>query len=288
MVSCLKPPRDNEFDPNNPDKAYLSGRTYCPEGPLSTIVNLIKSDTIIYLTDTSGGSGFYEFKKIDPGIYKILARAPYYKPVEIYPESLPAGTENDTFDIYLCEMYFNFDDEAVGTQEPFGFIRKTGNWQVVEDNQEPGKHTVPNVYNCDDSLGVALFNKPVANFYLSAIFKISVMTMPYWKTGFLLRYQNENNYYVISIDSANMALLKIINGTPQMPPIGVVAYSFSKDTWYYLEADVYDNHFRIKLNYEEMIVADDNTFSEGSVGFWVFNNPGHHTSVDFDDFDICR
>jgi len=65
-------------------------------------------------------------------------------------------------------------------------------------------------------------------------------------------------------------------------------YSFSKDTWYYLEADVYDNHFRIKLNYEEMIVADDNTFSEGSVGFWVFNNPGHHTSVDFDDFDICR
>jgi len=79
FIVCIKPERDNEYDPNNLNKAYLEGNVYGFDGmPLQdariSLLNADSSDTLIEDTDNDG---WYEFIDVDPGIYAIIAEYGY-------------------------------------------------------------------------------------------------------------------------------------------------------------------------------------------------------------------
>ncbi|MGB9720484.1 MAG: carboxypeptidase-like regulatory domain-containing protein [bacterium] len=283
MVTCLKPPRDNEFDPDNPDKAYLTGVVESPDGKVKKAkVKLFTLDHEVYDSTFSSENGEYEFTEIDPGIYKIMAFIPYYLPAEYYPESLPAGI-SDTVDLYFCAMIFNFDNDSVGTIEPFDFKKVTGIWSVQNDNSAP---SAPNVYNCNSQYGLALYNQAVLNYSISMDFKFLSQVDTLTQAGVVLRLQDSLNYYIVSVSREILTFCKVKNGITT-----VLQYApnfIMQNEWYDLWVEVCDDNFKIYFNGDLKIEKTDNEFGEGKTGLWVYRTSPPQASVNFDNVIIYR
>jgi hypothetical protein len=283
MVACLNPPHDNEYDPDNLNKASLSGTVYGPDGVVRSAVVSMMPDydsTDVYI-DTTDVNGRYSFEELDPGIYTISTTADYHYPQECYPESLPADT-TAVIDVFMPWL-FMFDNESVGTTEPFKFEVFYGNWSVVEDQSAPSS---PNVYSCttmDDGFAALIGN--FSCFSFGADFKV-VGPDNDWSVGFILRYADPLNYYTLSLSSGVMHLEKIENGIPY--PIGFSSVTISADEWYNLDIDACGSNFYVYLNGDSRIEATDSTFTEGRVGLYLAKGANASSTVHFDDVTFSQ
>jgi len=282
-IVCLKPPRDNPYDPDNPDKAYLTGIVTSPDGRVANAeVKLITIDDELYDTTYTDDQGWFEFTEIEPGIYKIMAFAPYYLPAEYAPESLPAGS-SDTIELYFYGMKFTFDDDTVGTIEPFDFRKVSGIWKVMSDNTAPSQ---PNVYNCNSQRGLALYNKEVSDFSIGVNFKFNNLVDTLSSAGIIFRLKDSLNHYVVLASRRIVSFVKIKNGTPVI--LATAPVDIFHNQWYELWVEACANHYKIYFDGELKIDKSDGEFSKGMTGLWVNREQPPQISVNFDNVVICR
>ncbi len=283
IIACLNPPHENEYDPDNPNKASLSGTVYGPDGEVAgAIVHMIPDyDSTDVYTDTTDVNGEYFFEELDPGIYTIFTTAEYHYPQECYPESLPAYAV-DTIDVFM-HWLFTFDNESVGDTMPFGFEKIWSNWSVAEDQSAPSS---PNVYRCetmDEGFTAVIGN--YSNFCLGADFKV-VGPDSMWNVGFMLRYDDPDNYYCVSIISGAIHFIRRLNGTPSY--IGFSSVTINTDEWHNLDVDACGSNFYVYLDGDNKIEVTDTTITEGRIGLYVAKgastpSTAHFDNVRFDD-----
>jgi hypothetical protein len=193
----------------------------------------------------------------------------------------------DTVDIYFQEIYFHFEDEPVGTVEPLGWEVLTGAWQISQDTDEPYTHSSPNVYNGTTGSvvhsAIALFENEMANFSIGTELKVIDTGGAAWETGLVLRLSDHYNFYQLALGQGYIVFRKIVNSVPT--ELHVQAVTVEPGTYYYIGAECYDAH--IKLWFEDDIIheLDDDTFTSGAAGLWVFD-PDEPASVNFDDIII--
>ncbi len=283
VVACLNPPRDNDFDPNNPNKAHLVGYLESPEGKVKNAkVKLFTIAHELYDSTYSNAEGGYEFKEIDPGIYKIMAFLPYYLPAEYYPESLPAG-KYDTVDLYFSANIFNFDNDTINTTEPFDFQRIAGDWRVMNDNTAPSQ---PHVYNCRSHYGLALYSRTVTNYCIQVEFKINTPVDTATQVGIVARLQDSLNYYLVAVAKEMLFFCKVKNGL--LDVLQQTQILVNQNVWYGLCVDACEKNFKIYFNGDLKIEYTDNDFAIGKTGLWANRISGLDVSVSFDDIIIYR
>jgi hypothetical protein len=289
LTVCLKPIRDNEYDPNNPHKVTLRGYVYgLNEQPMPNVEVSLIQDTEVTDTAISGTDGAYAIIDFDPGIYKLVAQAPHYVPFECEPESFPAYAD-DTIDIWFCSQRYGFEEETPGTVQPFGFDTVCGIWRVVYDSSGSEYHSAPNVYHGENTaagFAVSLLKNSAPSFHLETMFKVSSASLPGWVTGALFRYDNNLNFYFVGITTAGIALQKRINGVDTT--LLFQPHVFQVDQWYDLTVQMCGTDISIWSNGVNLNFSDS-TLVTGKAGLWVSNiNVAHLTAVNFDDVVMGR
>jgi len=289
MLACLNPPHDNEYDPDNPNKAYLGGKTYrLDDTPLPQAQIRLMHESEVVDSTKSDVQGRFEFVNVDPGIYKVSAEAKYYKMVEFSPESLPAGAK-DTFDIYFNEMFFNFEGEPIGAVNIPWWTLKAGDWQVVEDQSDPIFHTVPNVYQGDTAPGgniaYCLTDQEFNNFFYSVAMKSEDISSMGWQMGIYFRYVDDNNYYRFRLTdhAATIVVNKVVDGNATV--LFTDSSLVNKNTWYRLSVTCMGSEITCRLlggglNITKVITDDQ--FYRGKLGILTINQALIH----FDDIVI--
>jgi len=292
LTVCLKPARDNEYDPNNPNKAKMSGYVYgLNEQPLPNATVYLMQDTEVTDTTTSGADGYYLIEGIDPGIYKLVAEALHYVSFECEPESLPANAD-DTIDIWFGSQYYDFETEPPNTVQPFGFDTICGTWRVVNDSTQPGEHSAPMVYHgmktAAPGFAVAILKNSAPDFFLETRFKVINISQPGWATGALFRYQNDSNFYFVSVMKDTLVLQMRVSGIDT--PIDLPhAYNFQIDTWYDLTVEMRGSRIQVYINCALIFDIQNVVLTGGKAGLWVSNiNATHQASVNFDDVVMGR
>jgi hypothetical protein len=294
-LACLEPPRDNPYDPNNPDKGYLAGTAYDHNGDFleGAMVKLRIGDVDEYTTQTDF-QGNYEFAEVDPGLYTLVAEAQYYSTLYFEEVEIKSYTHEDSFNLYFQELYFNFESEQVGTVEPFGFRRLTGTWQIQEDHGEPAQHTVPMVYaatniTTSSDYSLAVVRDTLDDFLVGANIKVLGSSGWAWRTGLVLRYQDANNYYLVQFTTSSISLVKIRDGSP-LPLAIADTLNFAADTWYYIAAQLYGNNIKIYLDFSELFNVDDTSspLLGGVSGLWLkSDDPSLEARANFDDVYVA-
>ncbi len=283
VASCLNPPRDNDFDPNNPNKASLVGYVGSPEGKVRNAkVKLFAIEHDLYDSTYSDEEGKYKFMELDPGIYKLMAFTPYYLPAEYFPESLPAGAY-DTVELYFSANIFNFDNDTINTIEPFDFQRIAGNWRVMDDNTAPSQ---PHVYNCQGPYGLALYSRTVTDFCIQAEFKISTPVDTVTQVGVVVRLQDSLNYYLVAVAKEMLFFCKVKNGL--LDVLQQTQILVNQNEWSTIYVDVCEDNFKIYFNGDLKIEKADTEFNIGKTGLWAERVSGLNVSVSFDDIIIYR
>ncbi len=290
LFSCINAPRDSIYDPNNPNRAYIVGIVCEPDSsPVDGAVITLSIDEQIIKADTTDDTGGYEIEDIIPDIYKLTVESPlYYDVWEQYPESLWAETYLDNYDIFL-DTYV-FEDDSIGTVIPYAFGAAYGSWSIVEDNGQPEKHSVPNVYKGEDSdttePAISLLQQTdITAFYFAAKLKVLSASGTDWQVGIVYRFQNPMNYYLLKIYADSIVALKVVDGAEVR--IQGVAQIFSTDIWYSLAVEYDNTHMTIYLNNEWCIGATDGSIKQGQLGLWVSDsNTGTAASVFFDDVTV--
>lgn len=293
-LSCLNPGRDNPYDANNPDKAYLGGTVYgINYHPIDgAVIKLIQDSDIVEETQ-SDGNGWYELPGVDPGFYKLVAEFDLYTPLE-YDMDLLAGTKDDSFDLYFQEIFFDFENDPLGPTPPRGFLIKSGQWDIIQDNTNPGMHSAPNVFRGRNVHGVepfaqAVFKEPIKDFWMDAMLKYDMTSsVGLGAAGFVLRGQDEHNFYLLLLDVDALALWVVMNDTFHHEPLALdTTVVFLPDTWYCMAAEFCDNEICVYINENEVFALQDNTFQQGFVGLFVKSwQPGGSSAVHFDDVGI--
>lgn len=295
LVVCLKPTRDNEYDPENPDKVYFGGSTHEQSGLelQGAHIGLILDDEIVDSTK-SDENGWFEFSEITPDIYKIVARARYYiHSLEFYPESLPAGTEIDTFDLYFdaSEMFFDFEADAPGTEDVPELTVRTGNWWIDPDPSGSAFHTVPNVYKGkitgSSNRAICLTDQEYENFFFEVSMKSEESNLNNdWQMGIYFRYIDQDNHYRFRISGAptHIVLNKVVDGAPT--ELLAINIPISKNTWYKLGVEFIGSTLKFRLADEQNVIIDDqiddDSIKKGKLGI-VIINPG---IIYFDDIVV--
>jgi hypothetical protein len=287
----LEPPRENPNDPHN--QAYFAGTVYDHNSnPLEGARVKLKTEydhEIKYETVTNS-SGWYEFPQVTARTYTVIAEAEYYSTLYIADICIEPSSHTDNFDLYFDELYFDFDNETPGTQNPVGFTTLFGTWQIQAD---PNAHSAPNVYTAvhdasSTPFALSVYTDPVEDFWLSA--KIKVLSgSSAWNAGLVLRYQDENNYYLVQFMTNGLSLVKIQNGTPIQLAIAD-SYTFTPEDWYRISANIYDTHIEVYLDYDELFEVDDSTspFYMGTAGLWIYTSaPTGSATASFDDVYIA-
>lgn len=290
IVFCVNPTHDNKYDPDNPAKAYLAGTVYGFDDKEldGADLSLIRDSTVYDTTQSSNGGG-YEFTDVDPGIYLLEVKADPFTPVQLTTD-LPADTQA-YIDIYMDEICCDFEDENIGTSQPTGFIIDKGEWSITQDSSDPSGHSAPNVYQ-----GIAEHNtNPVSqarldfllrDFTCEANIKILHTTTTNWYAGLVLRYQDEDNYYLFKITDGYLKLSRFIAGNETyLAEVDTIV--IEKDVWYHIDLEFYAQHIKVYFDDQLLFEVDDGTFQEGYVGCYVQSyDPGGGASTEFDDLKI--
>lgn len=291
LTACLKPGRDNIWDPENPDKARISGYAYgITDEPVPYAEVQLMQDTAVVYSTTSGTDGYYEIGEIDPGLYELVAHASHYTSYcRCEPESLPAGTD-DTVDIWFHAQHYCFEEEDSGTVQPFGFESPAGTWHVGLDPSGPEHHSAPHVYHGErDASGPALamltYSGP--DFWLNTKFRVLMSSDTGWTIGVLFRYQDPGNFYFVGITRNGIAVNRMAGGVPYS--IGLpVDHWFQVGDWYDLTVEMCGANITVYADGLE-IHRTDNHYTSGKAGLLVdYPPPGGPAAVNFDDVYIGR
>ena len=289
MNGCLEAPHDNPYDPQNPNKAYLSVSVdelgvFDLQG---ATVKLIQDASTIQ-TDTSDEHGIVVFDNIDPGIYHLRAEATYYSAVEQGPETLWAAFEiSRRIDITTL----HFDDESPGVSSPHHLTSITGTWKIDEDHNQPEAHSIPNVYQGMDidpeGIALSLCNTASQSFLIEAKLMVDPASSENWLAGVVFRYQDASNYYILLLSPTGVQCYTLVNG--QVNDIRIMDRELNVDVWYTLRVGRNQNEglIRIRLDDDNLFALYDNVFLGGHVGLVVSNGDDlPPVIVSFDDVSI--
>lgn len=291
VSACLEPERDAPYDPNNPNKSHLYGYTVDQNWfALPDIEVQLKQGGVVKYSTVSNNEGWFEFIDIDPGaLYELYAEIEYYNPF-LETLYLCAGCY-DTVYVHFDELMLDFDNEPLGTQQPYGFLRLFGNWQVQEDLSAPDKHSTPNVYNAlhagSTPFAVSVLRDTLHDFWLSVNVKV-LSSSNMWHAGMVLRYQDENNYYRVQFTPDSLTLVKMKNGVfTQLA--NTTSHSYATDTWYHISAYLSDDKIKIFLDYNEIFEIYDTSspLHSGLAGLCLFTSgPTGSATANFDDVHL--
>lgn len=289
-MSCLNPERDNPYDPNNPGKVYLGGTVYGINHHSidGAAIKLIQDSDIVEETQ-SDGDGWYEFTGVDPGIYRLIAEFHLYTPLDIYPVDLPAWAEIDTFDLYFQEIFFDFENDPIGSQNIPMWTVQAGDWRVIQDTSGPAFHTVPNVYEAEIATGAAycLTDYELYDFFCEVSMKAEDINPAGWQMGIYFRYLNPNNYYRLRISDLGphtIVINKVVGG--DNTTLFTDASPINKNTWYKIRVSCLQKSITCTVSDGQGLditkVIMDNDFDHGKIGILSIN-PG---LIHFDDVKI--
>lgn len=288
LVAC-KPAHDNEWDPDNPNKAILSGFVYgLNDQPIPNAEIMLLQDTFVCDTAWSDVNGAYEITEIDPGLYRLVAYAPHYLPYEHCElESLPADTVAE-HDVWFTTQYYCFEEEVLGTIQPYGFDTVSGIWAVINDDTDPDFHTTPNVYHGERTAAgyaLALLKNSGPDFHLETKFKVLNSSGSGWMTGAVFGYHGDStSYYFVGITHLGIGFNK---RTPSgIDTLQVIPHTFLLDTWYDLVIQMCGSSINIYADGAEIAYTDSLPIS-GKAGLWI-ENFGGPAMVNFDDVIIGR
>ncbi len=290
-VNCLDAPRDNKYDPGNPDRVQLAGTVYelgvhSLEG---AVVQLMKDGEII-AAETSSTQGSFEFNEIASGIYSISAETRFYAALQFFPESLWAGQDIQDFDIAFCT--FHFDDDEKGASKPHRFESISDMWEIVDDMEQPEEHSVPHVYRGTDSdasgYALSLCDTELEQFLFETKLKVLASSGTKWQAGVVFRYQDPDNYYSISIAPETTFCKLVKEGQDVL--ILYITIDSAKEVWYSLKVEYMEGYHVITVYGRSglLFALIDTVFTGGMIG--VFSHSDEQammTSVNFDDITIC-
>lgn len=286
FMACLNPPHDNVFDPLNPDKGHLSGKTCTVDStPLpGALLKLVRQGNVT-ASLTSGSGGLFSFSDVDPGIYTVTAEAAYHSPVEFFPESLSAGCRS-VLDIYFSEMKYDFEIDPAGTAFIPGWNVQAGTWQVAVDSSDMPLHTVPHVFQGTISGAGAcccLTDREFGDLFFSVRMKSEIGNP---SMGIYFRYVDTNNFYRVLIDprgTSTVAVNKMAGGTST--DLSVQNPTVDKNVWYTLTLECRGSDFTYRITGGSLnsgTTLSDSAFPRGKMGILVIPNG----TVHFDDIII--
>jgi len=290
ITTCIDAPRDNKYDPKNPNRAYLSASIYeIGLFPLeAATVDLTQNSTIVQ-SDTSGPDGTAEFEEIVPGIYTICADALHYSTVICPVETLWAGTYLESLRLEFNTL--DFEDEIAGTSSPHRFVPLSGSWTIANDSQQPELHSTPNVYRASDIItteaAVSLCQAETESFLFNARMKVDVSSGNSWRAGLVMRYQDAGNYYRFMLSSDTAYCDLVMNG--QTINLQAEARESDPGVWQKLSIEKPDSWIFVRLNVNDLPVFTvyDNVFPGGQVGLITYTEEGSETvTVYFDDVTL--
>lgn len=285
-VVCIEAPRDNTYDPKNPDRAYVSAFVQ-EQGfyPMEAAIVSLTQDNVVVHSDTSDPAGMIEFREIRPGIYDLHAQALHYSTVTMPAESLWAGAEIESLRIELNTL--DFEDEIVGTSSPYNLETLTGSWFITEDHEQPEIHSAPRVYggrNNTNEKAISLCWAEAESFLFEANIKVDTSAEDGWRAGLVIRYHDANNYYMITIASDTINCDMVING--QTTRISTKVQESTPGVWQKFRIERPDAwiFIRVSLDDELVFTIYDNYLSSGKVGLLVYNEEEFGvTTAYFDD-----
>ncbi len=285
LLNCLNAPRNNKYDPDNPDKSEINGIIYEPDSlkVSGVLIYLINCSDSSVQTDTSDNSGYFSFMHINPGIYKIFTRTKYFKSGVIENESLWAGTKLPNYSIFF--KTFHFEDDGIGSV-PYGFNSVSGDWYVVADTDT--NHIYNGSDDYDNIPSISLFRNRTQGFKFELKIRISSSSGENWEMGILLWYQNNSNYYCLRITKSFTQLCLIKDGVETK--LYTKSLSTIEDIWHYVTTVKTEGGLLIYLdgNFLFPISLISTEFEDGYWGLYVFSRaPGITASVDFDDISLC-
>jgi len=286
-ISCIKPERDNEYDPNNPCKAYVSGIVYGHDGVMRIAdanIALILDGEIMYEVN-SDINGEYHLEEIDPGIYRVEVKAHGYM---MYTDTadLWAGREEDSSDIYLEELFFDFEDILENTPEPYRFQIVHGEWGVIQVPLETNQAYAGAMRDTIDEAIVTL-NFDFRDFYADVRVQLIGSSTGYPGAFLMVKYQDAGNFYWIGIGPDYIKIYKRENWIPIMvyENHGV---NFHYEQWYELQVEIIGNTFHVTVPGVVNFQVSDTGWASGSIGFYLMNwdGLGFETYALFDDLYI--
>ncbi|MGD9379551.1 MAG: carboxypeptidase-like regulatory domain-containing protein [candidate division WOR-3 bacterium] len=292
MIStvCIDAPHDNRYDPENPDRAYLSAFVYeLGYYPMEAATVSLTQDNFVVRSDTSDPAGMIEFREIRPGIYDLNAQALHYATVTHSAESLWAGVAIEALRIELSTL--DFEDEFMGTSSPYKFETVTGSWYITEDYAQSGMHSTPRVYggtnNVAGDMAISLCQAEADGFLFEANIKVDTSSGDSWRTGFVMRYHDADNHYMITLAPDRVYCDIILEG--QITNIQTTAHESIPGVWQKLRIERPDAwiFIRVSLDDELIFTIYDNSLSFGKVGLLVYNEEEPDiTTAYFDDVTL--
>jgi len=193
------------------------------------------------------------------------------------------------FPLAAAERYLDFSAARLNEPPP-GFRSaiagegRPGEWKIIED--EPSAQATPTNVNpsvtvrqqvlaqlsrdaTDEHFPLLIFEEEIfGDFTLTTRFK-TVRGSVEQMAGIAFRIQDEKNYYVIRASSLGKSFrfYEIVEGlrrTPIGPEIEIPS-----GVWHELAVACKGNQIRCSLNGKELFAVNNNSFTEGKVGFWT-------------------
>jgi hypothetical protein len=290
LSTCLDAPRDNIYDPKNPDRAYMLATVYeFGLYPLESALVYLSHDGEIVRTDTSNDLGEVEFEEIVPGVYGLTGEVQHYSSVSYLPDSIWAGEYITNRRIEFLTLAF--EDDILNTSSPHRFEPIYGAWAITEDTQHPEAHSTPQVYTCVDSISnesaFALCEPETYKFFFEAKLQVKESSAPTWQAGVIFRYQDENNYLSFTITPETTFCSQVING--QHAYTRVKAHESTVGTWRSLQVECHEVYSMMKMYIDDVVIFSltDDIFVGGRVGLIVSdNNQPSPVFVNFDDVTL--
>jgi len=193
------------------------------------------------------------------------------------------------FTLAGAERYLDFSGAKLN-EPPAGFRStvagegRPGEWKIIEDNssaQATLTNVIPSVTvrrqvlaqlsrdTADEHFPLLIFEgETFGDFTLTTRFK-TVAGSVEQMAGIAFRIQDEKNYYVVRASSLGKSFrfYEVIEGV-RRAPIGP-EIEIPGGVWHELAVDCKGNQIRCSLNQKELFAVNNNTFSEGKVGFWT-------------------
>jgi hypothetical protein len=186
-----------------------------------------------------------------------------------------------------AERYLDFSGARLNEPPP-GFRStvtgdgRPGEWKIVEDAAQPALTNVNSSVTVRQQVLAQLSRDPTdehfpllifdgetfGDFTLTTRFK-TVSGSVEQMAGIAFRIQDEKNYYVLRASSLGKSFrfYEIVEGvrrTPIGPEIEIPG-----GVWHELAVDCKGNQIRCSLDRKELFSVNNNTFTEGKVGFWT-------------------
>ena len=289
-ISCLDAPHDNPYDPDNPNRASLSGIAYeLGLYPVEGAQVCLMQQGEIVKEETSNVQGVIELEDIVPGIYDINGSLFHYSSVSYQSESLWAGQYSVNYRIEFTTL--EFDDDVAGTSSPHRFIPLSGSWLVTEDIQQPEMHSIPHVYTITNSSivdsAIALCECEAENFLFETKIKIDTTSGDNWRVGVVFRYQDANDFYLLVLSPETTYCDVVVEG--QLTHLQAKARAVTPGNWHRLRVERPYGWITIaiKLNNLVLFAVYDDIFSGGRIGLLSYNyEDTTTTTVHFDDVTV--